>query len=129
MNRRKKWEPVYFVLLALTLAFAGALFLAARREGAVPPGGAYTVAAERDAPDGEEPDAAVWMPLDVNSATAEELEELMGIGPALAQAIVDYSEANGPFASVDELLEVSGIGEAKLSAIRDDVTAGKEGNG
>lgn len=129
MKRQEKWKPVYFVLLVLTLAFAGALFWAARRENALPFDSAYTVGTERSIPAGEEPDAAERLPVDINSATAEELEELMGIGPVLAQAIVDYREANGPFASVDELLEVSGIGEAKLGAIRDDVTAGEGSNG
>lgn len=57
-------------------------------------------------------------PLDLNGATAGELAELPGIGPATAQAIVDHRSANGPFASVDELEAVRGIGPAKLEAIR-----------
>ena len=57
-------------------------------------------------------------PLDLNRATAGELAELPGIGPATAQAIVDHRSANGPFASVDELEDVRGIGPAKLEAIR-----------
>ena len=58
-------------------------------------------------------------PLDLNTATAEQLEELPGVGPATARAILDHRERHGPFASVDELLEVRGIGEAKLEALRD----------
>ena len=58
-------------------------------------------------------------PVDLNRATLEELEELPGVGPATAQAIVDHRERNGPFRSVDELLDVRGIGEAKLEALRD----------
>ena len=61
-------------------------------------------------------------PLDLNRATAGELDELPGIGPATAQAIVDHRTANGPFASVDELEAVRGIGPAKLEAIRALVT-------
>jgi competence protein ComEA len=57
-------------------------------------------------------------PLDLNRATAVELADLPGIGPATAQAIVDHRSANGPFASVDELEAVRGIGPAKLDAIR-----------
>lgn len=58
-------------------------------------------------------------PLDVNAATAEQLESLPGVGPATAAAIVEDRERNGPFASVDDLDRVSGIGPAKLAALRD----------
>ncbi len=57
-------------------------------------------------------------PVDVNHATAAELESLPGIGPALAQAIVDYRGAHGPFRSVDDLGDVRGIGPAKLEQLR-----------
>ena len=50
----------------------------------------------------------------------------MGIGPVLAQAIVDYRAEHGAFASIDELLEISGIGESKLDNIRSDITLGGE---
>ncbi|MGN6688117.1 MAG: ComEA family DNA-binding protein [Actinomycetales bacterium] len=49
-------------------------------------------------------------PVDLNSATVDELDQLPGIGPVLAQRIVAWREANGRFAAVDELQEVSGIG-------------------
>jgi competence protein ComEA len=61
-------------------------------------------------------------PVDLNRATADELDLLPGIGPSTAQAIVDYRDQHGPFGSVDELLDVRGIGPAKLDAIRDLVT-------
>ncbi|MGY4706356.1 ComEA family DNA-binding protein [Candidatus Bipolaricaulota sp. J31] len=64
-------------------------------------------------------------PLNLNSATPEELEELPGIGPELARRIVAYREAHGPFRSVEELLEVPGIGPAILARIRDLVTIGE----
>ena len=67
--------------------------------------------------------------LDLNSATAEELQKLPGIGEKLSQAIVDYREQNGPFQTVDELLRVPGIGEKRLASIRDLVTADKGTNG
>ncbi|MDO4901246.1 helix-hairpin-helix domain-containing protein [Actinomyces sp.] len=58
--------------------------------------------------------------ININTASATELETLTGIGPALAQRIVDYRTDHGPFASVDELTNVSGIGAAKLEALRDE---------
>jgi competence protein ComEA len=57
--------------------------------------------------------------VNVNTATAPELDLLPGIGPALAQNIIDYREAHGPFASPEDLLDVPGIGPAKLEQIRD----------
>ena len=60
--------------------------------------------------------------VNVNSASAEELATLPGIGPVLAQGIIDFRETNGPFGSVDELTEVSGIGPAVLAKIKDLVT-------
>lgn len=63
--------------------------------------------------------AAPTGPIDVNRASASELEELPGVGPATAQAIVDHREQQGPFATVDDLDAVRGIGPAKLAAMRD----------
>lgn len=55
--------------------------------------------------------------LDLNAATADDLDGLPGIGPVLAQRIVDRRTAKGPFRSVDELREVPGIGEAKFTLL------------
>jgi competence protein ComEA len=60
--------------------------------------------------------------VNINSASAEELETLPGIGEVIAQEILDYRTENGPFASVDDLLDVSGIGEVTLENVRDLVT-------
>lgn len=57
-------------------------------------------------------------PLNLNSATADQLEALPGVGPATAKAILDYRTAHGPFRSVEGLLEVRGIGPAKMEALR-----------
>ena len=57
-------------------------------------------------------------PVNINSASAQELQQLSGIGELLSQRIVDYRSAHGPFASVDELTEVPGIGEARLENLR-----------
>ena len=61
-------------------------------------------------------------PIDINRATADELEQLPGVGPATATAIIDDRERNGPYATVDDLDRVPGIGPAKLEGIRDLVT-------
>jgi competence protein ComEA len=65
--------------------------------------------------------AAPAGPIDLNTATAEQLDSLPGVGPATATAIVDYRTHHGRFRSVDDLLEVRGIGEAKLEQLRDKV--------
>lgn len=59
--------------------------------------------------------------IDLNSASAEALKSLDGIGEVLAQRIVDYREANGPFTKVDDLTKVRGIGSAILDKNRDAV--------
>lgn len=66
--------------------------------------------------------AAVGRPVDLNTATAAELDALPGIGPVLAQRIVDHRTRNGPFRSVEDLRQVSGIGEAKFATLRSSVT-------
>ena len=61
-------------------------------------------------------------PLDLNTATAEELATLPGIGAELAGRIVAYREAHGGFDSVEEIMEVSGIGEGKFAALEGRIT-------
>lgn len=60
--------------------------------------------------------------LNLNTATTEELEELPGIGPAIAARIVDYRETHGSFASVDALGDIPGIGAATIDGFRELVT-------
>ncbi len=57
--------------------------------------------------------------ININTADARALESLPGIGPALAQRIVEYRTANGPFTSPDDLVNVPGIGDKKLVQLRD----------
>jgi competence protein ComEA len=59
--------------------------------------------------------------VDINRAGSDELQRLPGIGPALAEAIIDWRAENGPFGRIDDLLDVSGIGPAKLDALADQV--------
>jgi len=60
--------------------------------------------------------------ININTATAVQLDALPGIGPTYAQRIVAYREKNGPYKSADDLLNVSGIGPATLAKFKDKVT-------
>ena len=107
-----------FLLTLLFAAAAAALFFTGR-----PRSEGYTVTTQRDDAGPQEPQSG---PLNINTATAAQLETLDGIGQVLAQRIVDYRNANGPFASVDGLLEVKGLGPGILEAIRPQITAEEE---
>lgn len=60
-------------------------------------------------------------PVNINTASLDELDTLPGVGPVTAQAIIDHRAQNGPFASVEQLLDVRGIGAATLAELRDRV--------
>jgi competence protein ComEA len=61
--------------------------------------------------------------VNINTASPQELDEkLPGIGPALAQRIVDYRTSQGRFGSIEDIKEVSGIGDKKYEAIKDLIT-------
>lgn len=62
--------------------------------------------------------------IDINTATVEELETLPGIGPTLAQAIVDYRNEFGPFFAIEDIMFVDGIGPDTFEAIKDLITVG-----
>ena len=69
-------------------------------------------------PDAGSPQPGPAPPLDLNAATAEQLDALPGIGPSLAQAIVEWRQEHGRFRDVNQLLQVRGIGQAKFDALR-----------
>jgi competence protein ComEA len=64
---------------------------------------------------------AEGQPLDLNTASAEQLDQLDGIGPGMAAAILKYREQHGGFGSIEELGEVPGIGEKRLASLREQV--------
>ena len=66
----------------------------------------------------EAPDASD-APAHLSTATAEQLDEIDGIGPTLAERIVEYRDAHGGFRSIEELAQVEGIGEKRLATLRD----------
>jgi competence protein ComEA len=82
---------------------------------AVPAVGEVTASVPGTAADGR---------VDLNTADAATLDTLPRIGPAMAQRIIDWREANGPITSVDELLAVSGIGSKTVEALRSLVVQG-----
>jgi competence protein ComEA len=62
--------------------------------------------------------------ININTADLQELDSLPGIGPAKAQAIIEYRSQNGPFANIGDIIRVSGIGDATYANIKSMITAG-----
>lgn len=60
--------------------------------------------------------------ININTATQAELEEITGIGPSLAQKIIEYRESNGKFKDIEELKNVSGIGDKKFESMKSQIT-------
>lgn len=59
--------------------------------------------------------------ININTASAEELQELSGVGPALSGRIIDYRESKGRFSSIEDIKEVSGIGETRFENLKDKI--------
>jgi competence protein ComEA len=68
----------------------------------------------------------VFAAVNINTATQSELESVKGLGPAKAQAIISYREANGGFKSLDELDNVKGFGKASVDKLKGDLSVGAE---
>lgn len=116
MKKRSQW--IYLATLFLFAVFLTGFFL---WRGS---GGGLEIRTERPIKTTEAPAAetAAQGKLDLNQATAEELEALPGVGPVLAERILAYRQEAGGFGSVEELLRVEGIGQARLEGLRDYVT-------
>lgn len=70
------------------------------------------------------PEETVSFPVNINTADAETLAALPGIGQVLAKRILAYRQQNGPFRAIEEIMKVEGIGEKKAEAILDLITVG-----
>jgi competence protein ComEA len=103
----------------------GGLNLAAKlddgRQVLVPERAGRGAAAAAPAP-GAAAAPAEGQPLNLNTATLEQLDTLSGVGPTTAQKILDYREELGGFSSIEELGEIPGIGEKRLASLREEVT-------
>jgi competence protein ComEA len=82
------------------------------------PGGGATAAAEETVPTAA---GAVAGPINLNTATIEQLDQLEGIGPTTAQKILDWRKEHGGFRSVDDLNQISGIGPKRFESLKDKV--------
>lgn len=114
------------ILVVLTFVFAAFLvgFFAGRNINRTPVQISALPAPTTQATEVSQPAATEPGILDINTATAAELESLPGIGPVLAQRIVDYRTEFGNFQTVGDLANVNGIGLKKLEAILDYITIG-----
>jgi competence protein ComEA len=106
-----RYRPQIAVAVLVVIVLVGGAFYAARvSEGA--PQVVYSASLEK-----VESEAQDSLQIDINTADAEELDELPEVGPATAEAIVEYRRTNGLFSSVHELEEIPGIGPATLEKI------------
>lgn len=120
-----KIAKVEWLLLGMTALFLCFLLALFHRDRAAPAG----VEAETELPASQEevlPDLPDLTPLDLNTATAEELAGLPGIGEELARRIVEYRAEHGAFQSIEDIMEVSGIGEGKFAALEGRITVDGE---
>ena len=107
-----RYKPQIVISFLVVLVLIGGAFYAARGSENSPKV-VYSASLEEVAAEANEP-----LLVDINTADAEELDELPEVGPSTAQEIVDHRQSNGLFRTVDELEEVSGIGPKTLEKIK-----------
>ena len=122
-------KPQFGALVFVTALFSAFLlgFFLGRQSGAVQIQINSVVSGQPSTspPETTQPDRAqAGFPININTASAEELTSLPGIGDVLAGRIVSYREQYGSFLSTEELMDVTGISEKTYERIREYVTAG-----
>ncbi len=117
--KEKRWSASVWIVLLIS-AFALLLFVRFRIGE---PTAGYSIRTQYTA-EGEM--AGKRERIDVNTANAQELEMLTGVGPQLAAQIVKDREENGPFETLEDLLRVKGVGESKIEEFRYEVIIGGE---
>ncbi|MDQ0300349.1 comEA protein [Salibacterium salarium] len=75
---------------------------------------------EDDEAEQEEPESIY--PVNINTAGDETLQEITGVGPAIAENIIDYRETNGSFQSIEEIMNVNGIAEGRFADMNEEIT-------
>lgn len=123
MNEKGKIAKIEWLLLASTALFLCILMALYFRDRAAMERGA--VETDVQVPQ-EELVPKPLPPVDLNTATAEELTALPGIGEELAGRIVAYREEHGPFETPEEVMNVSGIGESKFAGLKEHITVNGE---
>ena len=126
-----KKQPLHllYILTALFFVFTLGFFLGRTqtresiRLTPLPGAARHDFPPETSMPSDEESHQTVF-PIDLNTAAADDLAALPGIGDVLAQRILDYRKVHGPFCRPEELLNVEGIGPGKLEEILDFVITG-----
>lgn len=122
MDERRNAVKCEKILLGLTALFLAVLLALFFRDRAALEAAPVTVETENAVPQAAfMPDVT---PVDINSAAAEELAGLPGIGEVLAGRIVAYRTEHGPFETVEDLTKVSGIGGKKLAELEGRITIG-----
>ena len=119
------WRGGYQISLSVValIALAGALWLVVAPQPSpgveiIPPTEAPSAAPAAASGEPEPDGNASPLSVNLNSASAAELEELPGVGEVLAARIIAWREENGPFARIDQVMAVSGIGTATYERIR-----------
>lgn len=114
----KKYASLAGIILIALLSFG--IMSCEKKQGAAGTG----AGPQAEAPSGAEMGTAQAM-VNINTASAQELQSVPGMDQTLAQNIVSYREANGPFASVDDLIRVQGMDQQKLDSVRNYLTVGQ----
>lgn len=107
------------ILLGMTAIFLSGLWGLSARDRGLPPEG-IGVSVQKEA--AQSTFMQEVAPVDLNTAEKETLETLPGIGPELAERIVEYRAVHGGFSTAEELMEVSGIGEKTFAGLKDRIT-------